>query len=480
MQQSKLISLFRQFSDDELIRFDKFLASPYFNQSDKLLKFFRLIAQDKPLFNSPSLEKQKLHKTLHGTKKYSDTTMRELISDLFKQAKVFLAHEGLTNDGPEASAVRFKWLLNHNLIRLAETELENREELLHKLTDHNRGYYLHSRILDSDRFEVVSRKFEGSEYKLINTFDFYKHIHSLNRDYLVNNLHNYIYLLAMARIYKFKSDESLLLPLEQLLQPYLNQGDVVIDMFYNIMQLVRTGEEKYFFELKARFFATDKTVPMSVITEASTGLSNYTALKIRAGEQRYKDECIEIYKFEVEKGYHLVNGRIDHIAYQNIAMMAAETQNFDWADYFLETYKNNLPEEAREDSYKYSKAYLLFGQKKFEEALRFSLSQNSPSFLSKVSSRLLIAGSQYELCMFDELNRELDMLAYHLKDENMTKERKQSYVVFSEIMRLLGELKANYNRNKLQLLKSEIYDKKELLSREWFHKKIAELEEMHQ
>ena len=162
-----------------------------------------------------------------------------------------------------------------------------------------------------------------------------------------------------------------------------------------IFQLVRTGEEKYFYELKARFFANDKTVPLAVILEAATGLENYTALKIRAGEHRFKDQCFEIYRFEVENDYHLSNGQISHFYYQNISMMAAQTGHFDWADDFSEAYKNNLPEENREDSYIYAKAHILFGRHKFEEALRLALSHSSPFLLTKIANRVLVAGAQY-------------------------------------------------------------------------------------
>ncbi len=477
MQQSKLLTLLRHFNEGELAQFDKFLSSPYFNQSEKLLKFFRLIMNYKPLFESTNLEKEKLYKALHRKKHYNDTTMRQMITDLFKLAKTFLAHEGLEKDGLEASVIRFKWLFAHGLEKTAESELETRNGLLQKLEYHDNEYYHHIQMRDAHAFNVIANKFDGSEYKLLKTFDFFTHIHSLNRNYLVNNLNNHIYVLALARIYKFPINEALLHPLEILAQPYLNQGDSVIDMYFNIFQLVRTGEEKYFYELKARFFANDKTVPLAVILEAATGLENYTALKIRAGEHRFKDQCFEIYRFEVENDYHLSNGQISHFYYQNISMMAAQTGHFDWADDFSEAYKNNLPEENREDSYIYAKAHILFGRHKFEEALRLALSHSSPFLLTKIANRVLVAGAQYELGMLNELNRELDMFAYHLKDEKLTEDRRQIYVAFVDVMRQLGELKGNYSRKKLRHLKELIDTKKELLSRNWFLEKILEFQD---
>jgi hypothetical protein len=475
MRKSKMISLFKSFNANEFKAFDDFLLSPYFNQSDKLVKFFRLIKPHFPLFESDKLEKEKLYKALHGKSPYSDSTMRELISEMFKLSGVFLAHNNLKQNNPEAGLIRYEWFFSRQLEKLAEAEMQSLKVVLDSYSPHDAGYYRHRWLSDRHQFEIMASRFIGSEYKLLQELNLFEHVHSLNREYLVNSFTQYTYLLALARIYKFTLNPERLGELHVMAQHYIDKGDTVIDILYNIFQLNRTDEAKYYYGLKEKFLADDMIVPKIIMLEAGIALENYCSKKLRDGEDSFSREVMEIYRFEVEHNYAREDENLNQVFYLNVAIRGAESDYVDWTSDFIESHKKFLSPELQEDSYNFAKAHVLFARKNYLEALRLALTSKVPFFVSKIILRNLIARAHYELGMLDELEVELYAHRHHIKDEKLTEERRDHLETFITVMKQLAELKGNYNRGKLINLSRQVDGHKGFANKKWFQEKIKEL-----
>ena len=477
MQDSKLITILRAFNEDEFKSFETFLASPFFNQSEKLVKFFRLIKPHYPLFRSDKLDKEKLHKALHGKTAYSDPTMRQLISDMFKQLRSFLAHYNLRNDNLAAGVSRYNWLIEHNFEKLAEPELQTRRQELSNYSPHDFYYYHHRWLSDLNHFEMAAIRLMGSEHKLLEEINIFEHLDSLNREYLVNAFTILTYLLATSKIYKFSVQPGILEQVEALSLGYINKGDTVIDMFFDIFQLAQTDDEKYFYDLKNKFLANDPLVPLLANSEAGIALENYCSKKIREGKDEFGAQIMELYRFEVENGFHRQADKMSQIFYFNVAIRGAETGQVDWTDRFIEDNRQFLPAEYMEDSYNFAKAHVLFARKNFRESLRLGLACKIPYFVSKVLIRNLVARTQYELGMLDELYIELHAHRHHTKDEKLTAERRHHLETFITVMKQLADLKGNFNREKLIALSAHVESQKGFANKKWFQEKISELTE---
>jgi hypothetical protein len=477
MLQSRLIVLLRSFSKAEFKRFGAFLSSPYHNQSENMIKMFKLLEPHQPMFESKKLEKEKLYPAMYGNRKYNDLTIRKLISEMFKLAKEFLSYEELRKDDMLSGELRYKWFFDHSIKKMADAELEAGGLLLDAHKQHDKHYYHHRWIHDLNKFEITAEQFRGEEYKLLKDFDFYAHVHSLNRNYLINCITSHHYLITLARIYKFSLNEELLQQVETVARPYLNTGDKVIDIYFLIFQLARTDEEKCFFELKALFFENHDQVPEILGIDTGISLQNYCAKKIREGEHRFSVDSMEIYRFVVENNFHLLNGKLNYTMYFNIAIRGSETDQLDWVDYFIENYNQYLDEDLREEAYNFSKAHVLFARRKFQEALRMALCCGTALPVHKILTRYLVARSQFELGMMDELQVELDALRYHLKDRHINDDRKQHLQTFTATMKQLNELKVNFNQQKSADLLGEVEIHTGLPYRRWFLEKIRELKE---
>jgi len=84
----------------EVSRFEKFLASPYFNRSHKILEAFKFICCRVKHFKGDKKDKidllpanEEIYKHLYPGKRYSDVIIRNHLSDLVKLGMDFLLFE---------------------------------------------------------------------------------------------------------------------------------------------------------------------------------------------------------------------------------------------------------------------------------------------------------------------------------------------------------------------------------------------------
>ena len=80
MKNSKLISLLKSFSENELKEFRKFIDSSFFNKEGKyVLRFYNEVRKHYPDFTNASLERKNLFEKLYPGKSYDDVINRKLI-----------------------------------------------------------------------------------------------------------------------------------------------------------------------------------------------------------------------------------------------------------------------------------------------------------------------------------------------------------------------------------------------------------------
>ena len=88
--------LFKHLSKEELLKFEKFVNSPYFNNSKKVTELFTIVNTS----SGEKLSKHKLFSLLYPAEKYNDSRMRKILSDLNKLFEKFLGYRGIETIDP--------------------------------------------------------------------------------------------------------------------------------------------------------------------------------------------------------------------------------------------------------------------------------------------------------------------------------------------------------------------------------------------
>lgn len=97
MKDTKLVTLLRTFSKQEMKDFEKFISSPYFSPQRNLMPLYRELKKYYPSFSSPDFTKEKIFKKLNPGKKFdskkSNHYLQVLVSEMTTLAEKFLGFE---------------------------------------------------------------------------------------------------------------------------------------------------------------------------------------------------------------------------------------------------------------------------------------------------------------------------------------------------------------------------------------------------
>src|SRR5690242_10642367 len=96
------IEILETLTRDELKSFRRFISSPYFNRSAKVVKLFDNISKHHPNYEHTSINKESLHKKISPELPYNEITMRRLLFDLQNLAEKFLQQLNFENKPIEA------------------------------------------------------------------------------------------------------------------------------------------------------------------------------------------------------------------------------------------------------------------------------------------------------------------------------------------------------------------------------------------
>ena len=93
IKDSKLINLLASFTPREVDEMEKFVNSPFFNTSEQLKEFWKLLKNDYPEFKN--LSKEKIFDHFYESEEYKDKKVRDILSRMLELCREFITHAEL-------------------------------------------------------------------------------------------------------------------------------------------------------------------------------------------------------------------------------------------------------------------------------------------------------------------------------------------------------------------------------------------------
>src|SRR5687767_5027556 len=91
------IEILETLTREELKSFRRFLLSPYFNRSAKVVKVFDYITKRHPNYEHTSINKEAIHRKISPELPYNEITIRRLLFDLQNLADKFMQQVNFEN-----------------------------------------------------------------------------------------------------------------------------------------------------------------------------------------------------------------------------------------------------------------------------------------------------------------------------------------------------------------------------------------------
>ncbi len=264
--------------------------------------------------------------------------------------------------------------------------------------------------------------------------------------------------------------------------PSLFEENKLILIYYNLVLMLRTKEEKYYYSLKELFSRNYSMLETVDRNNLFICLGNYCLDKISQGDEKFHLE-----KFNNDCAYlssGLIFGKqsFNVSLFLGIAMNAVKLRKFEWSENFLKENFSRVSADSMLFCENYVTAEILYAKKNYGEALK-KLAVISTDFpYHKQMMRNLTVKIYFDLNYFDEAESVINTSLKYLKgDFGLQQNVKNDMKLFLKYTLLLLKIKQQLReKNKagfteLSLLKNELQSIQHFRNKDWLNETIGKL-----
>ncbi len=479
MPSKKLMTLLRSFSGYELQRFGKYLQSPYFNESEDLVKLFELLAEE---FYEPKNEaekdnlakKQAIWKSLYGEKTYNDGHIRRLFSELIRHVQSYLALERFRKEPIQEQLLLLEILNEPDFDLHFAGVVRQSIILLEKMGLRDGNFHYYKSLLEEHLYQFTEKSDRSPEMlRSLENADFH-----LDCYYVSRKLRHYCDALGYRNFLSI--EENINLPpdflhwLERskyLTEPIVNAYFLVTQMF------LYPDEEKFYDELKKLLKENQSFFRQGELKSLYIHLINYCIdTKINKGRIKFFEELFGIYDVMLNCNILTEKGVIDPQHYKLIISVGLQVKKFDWVENFIQGYTEKLPPEEQVNARIYNLAKVHFQQQHYEKVIELLREVEYQNLTYALGGKLMLLKTYYELNEYLALDSLIDSFRIYLRRNKLiSKEVRQQYF---NVLRFVKKLSAVMpgDREAIAKIRQEIDACKALADKAWILQKVAELE----
>ena len=486
MLKSKFIDIIKTFSKEELRQFRDFLHSPFHNTNKNVIKVFELIRKYPPDFDSPLLEKEKLFLKIYPGKKYNDTVMRILSSDLLSLAEEFLSYLRLCKNSFTEKKFLMEELKERKAEGLFNKHMKEAEALLNKEGSIDETYFLNRYEIETAKvnFLISNDRQDESGKHLLKTGEYLVNFFLMNILNITQELTEHEE--ALNEKYDFNLADLILknTDLEKVMA-YLKERNYE---YYHVLEIYHYMNKcggpavdiKYYNALKETIGANLGQFRREARHNLFLILESCCITLMRYGGGIDYPDLMKVYEMMIEHKIFSDNGRnfMQANLFRNIFYTAVVLKKYEWAEAFLNDYHSYLLPEQREDMFNYTKAVLNFERKRFAEALEQIFRVNYNFFVLKYEAKTLTMKILYELKLFEQALSLIDSFSHFLsKNKKVSELYKRQFMNFLKYCRALikkSQKKEQFTKVDIAELKKKISDEKDIINKSWLLEKAEE------
>jgi len=483
MLKSKFIDVIRTFSKDELKEFRDFVYSPFHNSNKNVIKIFELIKKHSPDYTTDLIDKEKLFNKIYPGKKYNDTVIRILLSDLLRLSEEYLALKRARKYRFGDNLSLLEELRDRGLDSLYHTNYKDTLNILSEIDDTRTKYFsiFELEVVNVD-FHLRRDKQQQISSNVLNRVEnlvYFMLIEIVRniQDLVINeNTFNAKFDFNIA--YEFVKHFDFKAILEKLKQHRPEHYPLML-IYYNLLNtLMKEEDEAAYDRLKTSMESYFSRMSKEEIGRLTHYLESCCLLRMKHNLEKYRKEIFHVYELMLEYGvYSFGTDEMNAQRFKNIFIAAININDINWAEKFIEKYTVKVQPEYRESMRYYSRALIKFIKKDFNGALADLNKVKNDYFILKMDIKSWSLKIYYELNYFEQAFSFIDsyrhFLSKNISISPVLKERHLSFLKFtSELMRL----KSKADNISLQNITHDLSNNNNVVHKDWINEKIKELE----
>jgi hypothetical protein len=469
MDKTILIELLNKLDAKEWISLQKFITSPFFNESKHILSLFLYI---KGCFSKGDIPHKAIaFKKVYGTKvSYQDQKIRLLMSDLLKLVETYIFHQKMKDDTTAKHLALCNYYRKIGLEKHFHRTLKKAENELEKPSYRNSTYYQSKNQLQQEYFQLSSTKQRNI------TLDIQQSGQYFDIAYFSARLRQACLLRTQQAFdnlpYDFEWIEKVI---QHILKHHLLRFPA-ISLYYYAYQLYAQEDITTNFEsLKEQILKFSAYFPPEEVREIYLLAINYCIRKINSGQKTYIQESLDLYKAGLQASCFIEKGILSKFTYTNIVAIGLMSKDYDWVKSFINDYKNNLKREARQSTYCLNRARLEYSSyKNYTEALNYLQKVSDKDLLNTLNAKILQLRIYYEIKAYKLLDSHLEAMTNFIRRKKVIGYHKSNFLNNIKFMQKI--LKLNfYDKTAYLQLMEEIKMAPILSEKEWMLVQIKDL-----
>jgi hypothetical protein len=483
MFKSKSILLLKSFDQNELKRFSEFLSSPYFNKNARVTKLFGELKKYYPEFTSKGAAKENLYKKLFPGKTYNEQVMKNLISELLKLEKEFLSVDWYTNDPNEKSLGLITKLLKRPVEPIFDKEVETLISSLgnSELSLNRVNLFMHE--LEEKRFNhdiLNNRQSSASEH--IEKSGEYLTIFFL-RSILHLSINNHVNRFSFNLDIEKNFADRLINSIEiQKLLDYIESVNPKEALslkltYYALVSIVNVDDDTAYKRYHDMLHKNLNNLGRDDVQIFLQFTESICAQKINGGKTSFYNDLFETYEQEIQRNvYNPDPSLITVLKFRNICLTAIRVGKYNWAEKFINDFKNRLQKPDRKNTVELAQAQLNFARGNFSESLEHLNRIKTTQMYFKVDVKNLNLMALYELEHYESAISLIESFKKMLTtNPALTKQYSQKNVNFINSVNTLIRLKTENKPGEAAVLQEKIESYDILSNKKWLNEKVSEL-----
>lgn len=490
MISATLLGILSKFTPKEFKEFGEFVKSPFFNKNIHVKHLYDYLKKFYPEFKDKKLDKEVVFANLFHGKKYNDGFLRTVIYNLGKLAEDYLAYVNFRKDDLNRGMNLLKELNERKLEKVFLKYYSEIEEDINAVTYRDPDYFL-------KKYELQNQKEIYMDWSKFKQKDF-KNYTENTVTYIEDELTSF-YLSKALNHYRFMLDKNLYEKLDynygfiEHIMEYLLTKDnyfkekLKIKLHLNEVLLIKNKSEENYRILKDILISSSGKLSRSDLYSLHNILQSYCVYQGYNNSQpsdgkSYTRERFELYKICLEQNLFAAEEHIyfDDLLFANIMGTAISLKQFEWAENFLEKYRDSISPDNSDVVINYSYARLLFNKGEFEKALWHLNSIKTIRHIQyKLPVRDLTLMTFYEMNMHSQSVYQIDSYRHFLSNNkgSLSEERFVRILNFLKFYTRLLKIREKRSLKEIIKLKEDIESTGNTLEKFWLLKKTGELED---
>lgn len=471
MQNNKLFNILTYLDKSEIVRCRKYIHSPYFNNSDSLSKLFdqflNLVEK-----KADSIPKEKIWNKLYNDEDYDDVRFRKLCSDLLKLIEGFLAQQLYEENPIRQATYLIEAVARKKMLKLYNTAMKTARLLSDRQLFQPANHYFYEYQIERNYYEILSH-----QEKRVSKTNVENIVNNLDTFYLAEKLKYYCSVLS--RQYQV-SHEYKLLFIDEIIT-HLSKHDYQhvpsISVYYQILLTQTEGEDqKHYFKLKEYLKKFSHLFPIDEAYEIYTYALNYCIRMTNTGNKDFLNEYFIVYKELLEKS--IINFSDEEHGpphFKNIILASLRLGEYDWTEKFIHDYKDQLPNDQRDNAVTFNLAQLYFYKNDFNKVIRYLHQVEYEDLTYNLNSKVILMCTYYELDEIEPMYSLMESFRVYLqRNSKIASNRKQNYINFIKFIKKLTKLLPGDKKNITAFLE-ELSKTSGVVSSDWLRRKAEDL-----